>query len=117
MPNTATLPQKIWNVPVESIPAKPGCNPVEMFRAFARGDIRTRWDSVHQSMVLCRTSTAIKKLEEKEGRFIVVSDTSTTEIANVQLLGTLLRSSGRAAGGTRSVAGAEMGLLCPPSLP
>jgi nitrate reductase NapA len=42
---------KIWGVPVDQIPPKPGYNTVEMFRALDRGDIRTMWIQVTNPMV------------------------------------------------------------------
>ncbi len=78
----------IWKVPVESIPAKPGYNTVEMFRALDRGDIRTMWIQCTNPMVTMPNLNRYRKAADKEGRFIVVSDvypTPTTEIAHVLL--------------------------------
>lgn len=79
---------EIWNVPVEKIPAKPGYNTVEMFRALDRGDIKVMWiqyTNPFQSLPnLNRYTTAA----QKDHAFIVVSDvypTVTTELADVVL--------------------------------
>ncbi len=79
---------KIWNVPVERIPAKPGYNTVEMFRAFDRGDIKILWTQTTNPMVSMPNLNRYRAGAEKEDRFLVVSDvypTPTTEVADVVL--------------------------------
>jgi nitrate reductase NapA len=78
----------IWGIPVEDVPATPGPNTVEMFRALDRGDIRTMWIQVTNPMVTMPHLNRYRSAAEKEDRFIVVSDvypTPTTEIADVIL--------------------------------
>lgn len=79
---------KIWDVPVENIPAKPTYHTVEMFRALDRGDIRFMWIQVTNPMVTMPKLKRYRDGAKKEGRFIVVSDvypTPTTDIADVIL--------------------------------
>ncbi len=78
----------IWNVPLNQIPAIPGHNTVEMFRALDRGDIRTLWIQVTNPMVTMPHLNRYRNAAEKGDRFIVVSDvypTPTTDIADVIL--------------------------------
>jgi nitrate reductase NapA len=87
-PEHRKIAADIWGVPVEKIPAKPGYNTVEMFRALDRGDIRAIWIQVTNPMVTMPNLNRYRTGAEKEGRFIVVSDvypTPTTEIADVLL--------------------------------
>ena len=79
---------EIWGVPVEKIPAQPGYNTVEMFRALDRGDIRTMWIQCTNPMVTMPNLNRYRDAAKKQGRFIVVSDvypTPTTDIADVIL--------------------------------
>ncbi len=79
---------EIWNVPADTIPAKPGYNTVEMFRAFDRGDIRNLWIQCTNPMVTMPNLNRYRKAADKEGRFVVVSEvypTPTAEIADVLL--------------------------------
>lgn len=79
---------KIWNVPVENIPAKPTLHTVEMFRALDRGDLRFMWIQVTNPMVTMPHLNRYRNASLKEDRFIVVSDvypTPTTDIADVIL--------------------------------
>ncbi len=87
-PEHRKLAAEIWGVPAEKIPAKPGYNTVEMFRALDRGDISCLWIQVTNPMVTMPNLNRYRKAAEKEGRFVVVSDvypTPTTEIADVLL--------------------------------
>ncbi len=78
--------EKIWNVPAGTIPAKPGPHTVDMFRAFARGDIKVLWIQVTNPWV---SMPNLSRMERKPGGpFLVVSDiypTSTTEAADLIL--------------------------------
>ena len=66
---------KIWQVPVEQIPAKPTYHTVEMFRALDRGDIKFMWIQVTNPMVTMPKLNRYRDGTLKEdGRFIVVSD-------------------------------------------
>jgi len=79
---------EIWKVPVEKIPAQPGHNTVEMFRALDRGEIRTMWIQCTNPLVTMPNLRRYRDATKKEGRFIVVSDvypTPTTDIADVIL--------------------------------
>ncbi len=87
-PEHRQIAADIWNVPADQIPATPGHNTVEMFRALDRGDIRTMWIQVTNPMVTMPHLNRYRDAAEKEDRFIVVSDvypTPTTEIADVIL--------------------------------
>jgi nitrate reductase NapA len=82
------LAAEIWNVSAEQIPAQPGFNTVEMFRALDRGEIRTMWIQCTNPMVTMPNLHRYRAAAEKEDRFIVVSDvypTPTTEIADMVL--------------------------------
>lgn len=79
---------RIWQVPVERIPARPTYHTVEMFRALDRGDIRFIWIQVTNPMVTMPKLRRYRQGARKDGRFVVVSDvypTPTTEIADVVL--------------------------------
>ncbi len=79
---------EIWGIPAERIPAKPGYNTVEMFRAFDRGDIKTMWIQCTNPMVTIPNLNRYRAAMDKDGRFLVVSDvypTPTTEVADVIL--------------------------------
>lgn len=79
---------KIWNVPVENIPAKPTYHTVEMFRALDRGEIKFIWIQTTNPMLTMPKLKRYRDGAKKEGRFIVVSDvypTPTTDIADVIL--------------------------------
>jgi nitrate reductase NapA len=82
------LAAKIWQVPVEKIPAKPTYHTVEMFRALDRGEIKFMWIQVTNPMVTMPKLKRYRDAVKKEDRFIVVSDvypTPTTDIADVIL--------------------------------
>ncbi len=79
---------KIWQVPVENIPAKPTYHTVEMFRAIDRGDIKFMWIQVTNPMVTMPKLTRYRDGFRKKDNFIVVSDvypTPTTAEADVIL--------------------------------
>lgn len=79
---------KIWQVPVERIPAKPTHHTVSMFRALDRGEIRFLWVQVTNPMVTMPRLARYREGARKAGRFIVVSDvypTPTTAVADVVL--------------------------------
>jgi nitrate reductase NapA len=82
------LAAKIWQVPVENIPAKPSHHTISMFRALDRGDIRFMWIQVTNPMVTLPKLNRYRDGAKKKDRFIVVSDvypTPTTDIADVIL--------------------------------
>jgi nitrate reductase NapA len=87
-PKHRAMAAKIWDVPVENIPAKPTYHTVEMFRSLDRDDIRFMWIQVTNPMVTMPKLSRYRDGALKEGRFIVVSDvypTPTTDIADVIL--------------------------------
>ncbi len=82
------LAAKIWQVPVENIPAKPSHHTIAMFRALDRGDLRFMWIQVTNPMVTIPKLNRYRDGAKKKDRFIVVSDvypTPTTDIADVVL--------------------------------
>ncbi len=79
---------KIWKVPVEKIPAKPGFHATEMLRALDRGDIRFLWVQCNNPFQAAPNVDRFRKGARKEGRFVVVSDaypTRSTEVADLIL--------------------------------
>ena len=87
-PKHRELAARIWDVPVDNIPAKPTYHTVEMFRALDRGDVRFMWIQVTNPMVTMPKLKRYRDGAQKEGRFVVVSDvypTPTTDIADVIL--------------------------------
>lgn len=86
-PEHRRLAEKIWNLPEGTIPSKPGHHTVDMFRAFARGDIRTLWVQTTNPWV---TIPNLHRIDRRpgDGRFLVVSDiypTPTTDAADLIL--------------------------------
>jgi nitrate reductase NapA len=79
---------KIWKVPVEKIPAKPGFHATEMLRAIDRGEIKFVWVQVNNPFQAAPNVDRFRKGARKEGRFVVVSDaypTRSTEVADLIL--------------------------------
>jgi nitrate reductase NapA len=81
------LAERIWGLPEGTIPARPGHHTVDMFRAFARGDIRTLWVQTTNPWV---TLPNLHRFDRRpgDGRFLVVSDiypTPTTDVADLIL--------------------------------
>jgi nitrate reductase NapA len=79
--------ERIWGLPPDTIPAKPGHHTVDMFRALIRGDIKAMWIQVTNPWV---TLPNLNRFERKpgDGRFVVVSDiypTPTTAAADLVL--------------------------------
>ncbi len=79
--------ERIWGLPEGTINPKPGYHTVDMFRALARGDVKTMWISTTNPWV---TLPNLARYARKpgDGRFIVVSDiypTPTTDIADLVL--------------------------------
>ncbi len=86
-PEHRALAEKIWGVPEGTIPKKPTYHAVDMFRAFARGDIRVMWVQTTNPWV---TMPNLHRIDRKpgDGRFLVVSDiypTPTTAAADLIL--------------------------------
>lgn len=79
---------KIWGVPEEAIPTKPGWDTVEMFRAMDRGEIKAMWIQTTNPMQTMPNLKRYREAAEKEQSFIVVSEvypTATTAVADVVL--------------------------------
>ncbi|MGR3319012.1 MAG: molybdopterin-dependent oxidoreductase [Candidatus Anammoxibacter sp.] len=79
---------KIWNILPEKIPAKPGYNTMEMFRAMDRGDIKLMWIQCTNPYVTLPNLKRYTDSAKRDDSFIIVSDiypTPTTEIADVVL--------------------------------
>ncbi len=68
------LATKIWNVPVEKIPATPVFHTVEMFRALDRAEIKFIWIQTTNPMLTMPNLKRYRDGANKEGRFVVVSD-------------------------------------------
>jgi nitrate reductase NapA len=79
---------KIWNVPVDRIPSKPGFDTMEMFRALDRGEITTMWIQTTNPMQSLPNAKRYRAACLRDDTFIVVSDvypTETTAVADVVL--------------------------------
>ena len=79
--------EEIWKLPPGTIPAKPGLHTVDLFRALARGEVKTLWIQTTNPFV---TLPNLHRFERKPGDdlFIVVSDiypTPTTAVADLIL--------------------------------
>tara|TARA_R110002126_G_scaffold27665_18_gene92881 strand:- start:1892 stop:4225 length:2334 start_codon:yes stop_codon:yes gene_type:complete len=77
--------EEIWGLPAGTIPKKPGYHAVDMFRAFARGDLKTLWIQVTNPWV---SMPNLHRWTKPEGSFLVVSDiypTPTTDQADLIL--------------------------------
>jgi nitrate reductase (cytochrome) len=79
--------EKIWGLPPETIPPKPGYHAVDMFRALTRGDVKTIWIQVTNPWVTMPNLNRMKR-KPGDGKFIIVSDiypTPTTDNADLIL--------------------------------
>jgi nitrate reductase NapA len=79
--------EEIWGVPEGTIPERPGYHTMDMFRAFARGDVRVMWVQTTNPWVSIPNVHRIQRRPD-DGRFMVVSDiypTPTTEAADLVL--------------------------------
>ena len=79
--------EEIWGLPEGTIPPKPGYHTVDMFRAFARGDIKVMWIQVTNPWVSLPNLHRFER-QPGDGRFLVVSDiypTPTTDRADLIL--------------------------------
>jgi nitrate reductase NapA len=79
--------EELWGLPPGTIPARPGHHTVDLFRAFARGDVKALWIQTTNPFV---TLPNLHRFERKpnDGLFLVVSDiyaTPTTAAADVIL--------------------------------
>ncbi|MBI2945292.1 MAG: chaperone NapD [Candidatus Wallbacteria bacterium] len=79
---------EIWGVKEDKIPAEPGMDTVEMFRALARGDLKFLWVSTTNPFVTLPNQDRYRKAFASGDAFMVVSDvypTETTALASVVL--------------------------------
>jgi len=79
--------EKIWDLPPGTLPDKPGYHTMDMFRAFARGDIKVLWTQTTNPWVTIPNLHRIDRTPG-DGRFLIVSDiypTPTTEAADLVL--------------------------------
>jgi nitrate reductase (cytochrome) len=79
--------EQIWGLPAGTIPEQPGHHTMDMFRAFARGEIQAMWVQTTNPWV---TIPNLHRIDRKpdDGRFLVVSDiypTPTTDAADLIL--------------------------------
>jgi len=87
-PEHRAIAAKIWKVPAEKIPSKPGYNTVELFRALDNGKIKVLWIQVTNPFQTLPNLERYTKAAERPDTFIVVSDvypTATTRVADVVL--------------------------------
>ena len=79
--------EKVWGLEPGTIPAKPGYHTVDLFRAWARGDVKAMWVQTTNPWV---TMPNLNRIGRNWGddRFLVVSDiypTPTTDVADLIL--------------------------------
>ncbi|TAH36420.1 MAG: periplasmic nitrate reductase subunit alpha [Planctomycetota bacterium] len=79
--------EQIWGLPEGTIPAVPGHHAVDLFRAFARGEVKVLWVQTTNPWV---TLPNLQRMQRRpgDGRFLVVSDiypTPTTDAADLIL--------------------------------
>jgi len=78
----------IWGVPADRIDDAPTHDAISLFRALDEGEIRFLWIQGTDPMVTLPNLARYRAAAEKEGRFLVVSDTyptPTTDAADVVL--------------------------------
>jgi len=79
--------ERVWDLPPGTLPDKPGYHTMDMFRAFARGDITVLWTQTTNPWVTIPNLHRIDRTPG-DGRFLIVSDiypTPTTEAADLVL--------------------------------
>lgn len=79
--------EEIWGLEPGTINPKPGYHTMDMFRAFARGDVRSMWIQTTNPWVSLPNLHRFQR-RPGDGRFLVVSDiypTPTTEMADLVL--------------------------------
>jgi nitrate reductase NapA len=86
-PEHRKIAETIWNLPEGTISEKPGHHAVDLFRAFARGDVKALWIQTTNPWV---TLPNLHRYDRKpgDGKFVVVSDiypTPTTAVADLIL--------------------------------
>ena len=86
-PEHRALAEKIWGLPAGTVPPKPGYHTMDMFRAFARGDVKVMWVQTTNPWVTIPNLNRINR-KPGDGSFLIVSDiypTPTTEVADLIL--------------------------------
>ncbi len=86
-PEHREFTEKLWGLPANSIPAKPGYHTIDMFRALERGDVRAMWIQTTNPWVSLPNLRRFAR-RPGDGRFIVVSEiypTPTTDVADLIL--------------------------------
>jgi nitrate reductase NapA len=86
-PEHRKLAEEIWGIPEGTIPPKPGYHTMDMFRAFARGDVKVMWVQTTNPWVTIPNLNRIQR-EPGDGRFLIVSDiypTPSTAVADLIL--------------------------------
>jgi nitrate reductase NapA len=79
--------EEIWGLPEGTLPAEPGYHTIDLFRAFARGDVKVMWIQTTNPWVTMPNLERIRR-RPGDGRFVVVSDiypTPTTDVADLVL--------------------------------
>jgi nitrate reductase NapA len=79
--------EEIWGIEPGTIPERPGYHTMDLFRAFARGDVKVMWVQTTNPWVTIPNLRRIQR-EPNDGRFLIVSDiypTPTTEAADLIL--------------------------------
>ena len=79
--------EKLWGLAEGTLNPKPGHHAVDMFRAFARGDVKVLWVQTTNPMVSMPNLARFAR-KPGDGRFLVVSEiypTPTTDIADLIL--------------------------------
>lgn len=87
-PEHRKIAAKIWNVPAEKIPDKPGLHTMEMFKSLDRGELKVLWIQCTNPFQSLPNLSRYRKAAKDGKAFIVVSDVypnRTTELADVIL--------------------------------
>ncbi|MFC1865897.1 molybdopterin-dependent oxidoreductase [Chloroflexota bacterium] len=82
------IAEQIWNIPADTISAKPGYHTVEMLRAIDRGEIKVFWSLCANPFQDSANLERYRKAVQKEDAFIIVSDVypnRSSELADVIL--------------------------------
>lgn len=82
------IAEQIWNIPADTISAKPGYHAVEMMRAIDRGEIKVFWSLCANPFQATANLERYRKAAQREDAFIIVSDVypnRSSELADVIL--------------------------------
>ena len=80
--------EEIWHLEPGTINPKPGYHTVDLWRAFARGDLKCMWVNTTNPMVTLPNLPRVDYKPGSDDRFLVVSDiypTPTTDVADLIL--------------------------------